>query len=178
MNDVSREYGKALYELAADEGLASELLAEVKTARQVLCENPAYIGLLTSPELQRKEREEAIAAAFSGAHPYLLRFLRMMVSLGYGREICDALSEYTRLYHENSGIAVAHIVSAAALSEDEAQRLVNALAARTGKRISPEFEVCPGLLGGIRVEVDGVLYDGTLRRRIDGIRASLSELTL
>lgn len=178
MNDVSREYGKALFELASDEELTSELLAEAETVRRLLAENPLYIRLLTSPELRESEREGAIAEAFSQAHPYLLRFLRMMVSLGYGREICDALSEYKRLYHERSGIAVARIQSAVRLSENEAQRLVSALSARTGKRISPEFEVCPELMGGIRVEVDGVLYDGTLRRRIDGIRASLSELTL
>ena len=178
MNDVSREYGKALFELACDEGLCEELFAETETARGVLTENPLYIRLLTSPEFRENEREGAVAEAFSGAHPYLLNFLRMMVSLGYGHELCDALCEYKRLYFEKSGIAVAHIASAAPLSENEAQRLVSALAAHTGKRISPEFEVCPELVGGVRVEIDGVLYDRTLRRGLDGIRASLSELTL
>lgn len=178
MNDVSREYGGALYELAADEGLSRELLPETETVRRILLENPAYVRLLTSPKLRGAEREAAVAEAFSDAHPYLLRFLRMMVSLGYGRELCDALAEYKRLYNEKNGIAVAKIASAVALSDAERTRLVAALAARTGKEISPEFEVRPELVGGVSVEVDGVLYDGTLRRRIDGIRASLSELTL
>ena len=178
MNDVSREYGGALYELAADEGLTRELLPETEAVRTLLLEHPDYIRLLSSPELSRDEREAAVAEAFSEAHPYLLRFMRMMVSLGYARELCDALSEYKRLFHERNGIAVAHIASATALSEAEKERLVAALAARTGKEISPEFEVRPELFGGISVEVDGVLYDGTLRRRLDGLRASLRELTL
>ena len=178
MNDVSREYGGALYELAADEGLERELLSETETVRAVLSEHPEYIRLLTSPDLSRDEREAAVAEAFSDAHPYLLRFLRMMVSLGYGRELCDALAEYQRLFHERNGIAVAHITCAVALSDEEKERLVSALARRTGKEISPEFEVRPELIGGIRVEVDGVLLDGTLRHRLDGIRASLRELTL
>ncbi len=178
MNDVSREYGGALYELAADEGIARELLPETETVRGILQKNPAYIRLLTAPELKGAEREAAVAEAFSDAHPYLLRFLRMMVSLGYARELCDALSEYKRLYFEKNGIAVAKIASAVALSDAEKERLIAALAARTGKEISPEYEVRPELVGGISVEVDGTLYDGTLRRRLDGIRASLSELTL
>jgi F-type H+-transporting ATPase subunit delta len=178
MNDVSREYGGALYELAAEEGISRELLAETETVRKLLSETPSYIRLLCSPEITRGEREGAIAEAFEGAHPYLLRFLRMMVSLGYARELCDALSEYKRLFHEKNGIAVARITSATALSDSERKRIVSALARRSGKEISPEFELQPSLIGGIRVEMDGVLYDGTLRRRLDGIRASLDELTL
>ena len=178
MNDISREYGAALYELAAEEGLARELLAETETVRAALGENPLYIRLLSSPKVSKDERERAIGEAFDGAHPYLLRFLRMMVSLGYARELCDALSEYKRLFYEKNGIAVAHITSATALSDSEKKRIVSALSRRSGKEISPEFEIQPSLIGGIRVEIDGVLYDGTLRRRLDGIRASLSELTL
>ena len=98
MNDISREYGAALYELAAEEGLARELLAETETVRAALGETPLYIRLLSSPKVSKDERERAIGEAFDGAHPYLLRFLRMMVSLGYARELCDALSEYKRLF--------------------------------------------------------------------------------
>lgn len=178
MNDVAKEYGGALYELAADEGLEREILPETETVMSVLAENPGYIRLLTSPEITRAEREAAVATAFADAHPYLLRFLRMMVSLGYGRYICASLSEYKRLFFAKNGIAVARITSATELSDAEKERLVVALQRRSGKEISPEYEVLPSLIGGIRVEIDGVLLDGTLRRRLDGIRASLSELTL
>ena len=178
MNDISREYGRALYELAAEEGLERALLEETETVRAILTENPSYIRLLSSPEIPKEEREGAISEAFSEAHPYISRFLRMMVSLGYSRELCEALSEYKRLFHERNGIAVAHITSAVALSDEEKARLLAALSRRAGKEISPEFEVEPSLLGGVRVVVDGVLLDGTVKHRLDGIRGALGELTL
>ena len=178
MNDVSREYGGALFALAVDEGLERELLPETETAREVLLAHADYIKLLASPELSADEREGAIAEAFAGAHPYLGNFLRMMVSRGYARELTDALAEYKRLYHERFGIAVAVISCAVELSPEEKARLVAALSRRAGKEVSPEYRVEPELLGGLRVEMDGVLYDGTVRHRLDGLRESLSELTL
>ena len=178
MNDVCREYGGALFQLAVDEGVEKELFGQTETVRQVLLENPDYIVLLTSPELSRQERESAVEKAFSGAHPYLKNFLRMMVARGYARELADALLEYERLYNERFGIAIAVIRSATELSSEEKARLVLALSRRSGKEISPQYRVEPELLGGICVEMDGVLYDGTVRNRLNGLRESLSELTL
>ncbi len=178
MNDVAREYGGALFALAADEGLQKELLCEVETARALLIENPLYIKLLSSPEIGVSEREETVAAAFCDAHPYLRNFLRMMVARGYARELPDAFAEYGRLYREKNGIELAVIQSATELSDAEKEKLVSALSRRAGKEIFPEYRVEPNLIGGIRVALGGVLYDGTLRRRLDGLCKSLSEMTL
>lgn len=178
MNDVSREYGGALFALAVDEGLERELLSETETVREALLAHADYIKLLASPELSTGERESAVAEAFAGAHPYLGNFLRMMVARGYARELTEALMEYGRLYRERFGIEVAVIRSAVELSSEEKARLTAALSRRAGKEVSPEYRVEPELLGGLRVEMGGVLYDGTVRHRLDGLRESLSEMTL
>ena len=178
MSDVSREYGGALFALACEQSMERELLAETETVRQALSENADYIKLLACPALSAAEREDAVARAFAGAHPYLGNFLRMMVARGYARELTDALKEYGRLYNERFGIALAVIRSAAELSQKEKERLELALSRRAGKEISAQYRVEPELLGGICVEMDGVLYDGTLRHRLSGLRESLSELTL
>ena len=178
MNDAAREYGGALFALADEEGLASELLSESQTARALLLDSPAYIKLLASPEISAEEREEAVAAAFCEAHPYLRNFLRMMVARGYARELPSAFEEYARLYREKNGIELAIIKSAAELSDGEKEKLIGALSRRVGKEIFPEYRVEPNLLGGVRVEVGGVLYDGTLRHRFDGLGESLADMTL
>ncbi len=178
MNDAVREYGGALFALAEEEGLLRELLPETETVCDILLGHPEYIKLLASPEIPASEREAAVASAFAGAHAYLLNFLRMMVSRGYAREISGALSEYARLCRGHFGIALAVIRSATELTDAEKTRLTAALSRRMGKEISPEYRVEPELIGGLSVEVDGVLYDGTLRRRLDGLRAGLDELTL
>lgn len=178
MNDVAREYGGALFALAVDEGLEATLLPETETVREALLTHADYIKLLASPELSVGERESIVAEAFAGAHPYLGNFLRMMVARGYARELADALLEYRGLYNKRLGIETAVIRSAVELSAKEKERLTAALSRRAGKEVIPEYKVEPQLLGGLRVEMGGVLYDGTVRHRLDGLRESLCELTL
>ena len=178
MSDVSKEYGAALYLLAREEDAEEQLLEETRTAAEVLRENPAYLSLLSSPDLTKEERSNAVAAAFAGAHRYLVNFLSMMVERGYAREIPACLDEYLRLYREDHGIAVAKVVSARCLSDGEKDKLIAALERRYGVTVEAEYKTDPSLLGGMKVEISGTLLDGSARRRLDGVRADLSSLTL
>ncbi|MBO6020022.1 MAG: F0F1 ATP synthase subunit delta, partial [Clostridia bacterium] len=87
-------------------------------------------------------------------------------------------TEFRRLYREDHGIAVAKVVSARPLSDGEKTKLVAALARRYDVKVEAEYKVDPALLGGMKVEISGMLLDGTARRRLDGVRADLSALTL
>ena len=178
MSDVSKEYGEALYRLAKAEGLEDQLLEETRTAAAVFKENPAYLSLLSSPDLSKEERSDAVQKAVAGAHRYLTNFFSMTVERGYSRDIPDCLDEYLRLYREDHGIAVAKIVSARPLSDDEKQKLIVALERRYAVTVEPVYTVEPALIGGMKVEISGTLLDGSVRRRLDGVKADLSTLTL
>ena len=178
MSDVSREYGAALYLLAREEQIEESLLEETRTAAEVLRDNPAYLALLSSPDLKKEERSNAVTEAFAGAHRYLANFLSMMVERGYSREIPACLDEYLRLYREEHGIAVARVVSARPLSDGEKEKLVDALSRRYDVTVEAEYKVDPALLCGMKVEISGMLLDGSARRKLDGVRADLSSLTL
>ena len=178
MSDVAREYGAALWLLAREDGLTEQLLEETRTAETVLRENPAYLSLLSSPDLPKEERSAAVARAFAGGHRYLINFLSMMVELGYSREIPACFAEFRRLYREDRGIAVAKVVSARSLSDGEKEKLIAALARRYGVKVEAEYKIDPSLLGGMKVEISGTLLDGSAKRRLDGLRADLSNLTL
>ena len=178
MSDVSKEYGAALWLLARESDLTEQLAEETQTAEKVLRDNPAYLSLLSSPDLPKEERSAAVARAFAGGHQYLINFLSMMVELGYSREIPACFAEYRRLYREDRGIAVAKVVSARPLSDGEKEKLSAALSRRYAVKVEAEYTVDPSLLGGMKVEISGMLLDGSAKRRLDGVRADLSNLTL
>ena len=101
-----------------------------------------------------------------------------MVERGYSRDLPDCFAEYLRLYREDHGIAVAKIVSARPLTDGEKTKLIAALERRCGVKVEPEYKVDPSLIGGMKVEISGTLLDGSVRRRLDGVKADLSDLTL
>ncbi len=178
MSELSREYGAALWQLARESDLAEQLLEETETAENVLRDNPAYLSLLSSPDIPKEERSAAVARAFAGGHRYLVNFLSMMVERGYSREIPACFEEYRRLYREDRGIAVAKVTSARPLSDGEKKKLIAALARRYDVKVEADYKVDPSLLGGMKVEISGMLLDGSARRRLDGVKADLATLTL
>ena len=101
-----------------------------------------------------------------------------MVERGYAREIPACFDEYLRLYREEHGIAVAKVRSARPLSDGEKEKLVAALERRYDVTVEAEYAIHPSLLGGMKVEISGMLLDGSARRKLDGVRADLSALTL
>lgn len=179
MSEAAKEYGRALADLAAEENLEEQLLAETRAVRALLRENPGYPRLLASPDVPKPERLALLDEAFGGRiHRYLLHFLKMITERGYAAQTAELLAEYERLYCERRGIVTASVQSAVPLSEDQLRRLRDKLCAVTGKNVELSCTVDPALIGGIRLTVNNTLFEGSVRAKLDQMRASLAALTI
>jgi len=179
MSEAAKEYGRALSDLAAEEGLEEQLLTEVRAVRTLFSENSGYARLLSDPVLPKAERCAMLETAFGGSvHRYLLNFLKMITERGYAAQTISFLDEYERLYCERHGIVTAQIISAAELSEEQRERLTKKLETMTGKRIFLSCRVDPSLIGGLRLYVNNTLFEGSVRAKLDSLRASLQSVTL
>ena len=171
MTHTSREYAEALFELAAEENRAAEFAEALDTVEEALRDNPGFTDTLSSPAIPRGERMDMLSAAFRTRIPLsVLVLLRMMVYRGHARSVQEMISAYRELVRERSGESTARVSSAVALTEAEQEALRQKLEKRFGRKMTLECQVDPGLLGGIRVETEGRVLDGTLRTRLNEIR--------
>ena len=60
------------------------------------------------------------------------------------------------------------------LSEDEKNRLVSKLEKTSGKNVNAEFVVDQSILGGIIVETDGKILDGSLKYKLKDVKEGMS----
>ena len=67
---------------------------------------------------------------------------------------------------------------ALALTPDQQKALTKKLESITGKTVYLDCRVEPGVLGGIRLEMDGVQLDGTVERRLADLKASIRQAVL
>ncbi len=172
-------YGQSLYDVAADEGITGELLEELVGVKAVFSENPDYIRLLSEPSIPKKERLELVDKAFSGEiHPYLLNFLKILLENGLLRSFPSCVSVFRSNYNRDNGIAEATVTSAVELSEEEKTELLHKLESLSGKKVLLKNVVDSSVLGGIRVELDGRLYDGTVSGRLADIRKKISQVVV
>ncbi len=172
-------YGQSLYDLALSENLTDEVLSEMEIVRELFRENPDYIALLSEPSIPKKERLRLLDEAFGDSlQEYLLNFIKILLEKGLLRQFSACLRRFRSSYYADHGIAEAVVTSAVPLDEKRADALARQLTEVTGKKILMKQKVDAGVLGGIRVEVDGKLFDGTVKGRLSEIRRRFSETVM
>lgn len=176
---VSTSYAKALYEIAKEEGFSesrmADLEAHLKFFSDTLETYPEARNALLGPTTTYKEKAQLLEALGKvvQAEPNLVRFLHLVAKKKRLKLLSDIRKSFTQLRLEVSGGIAAQVVSSEALSEADVADLVKALGQKLGKKVSVETSVDPALLAGIKVTVQGVTYDGSLRSQFQKLKDTL-----
>jgi F-type H+-transporting ATPase subunit delta len=179
MTTATSLYGQSLYDLAAEEGLSEEILMQMEAVEKIFAENPDYITLLLEPSIPRRERLGLLEEAFKDQlHPYLLNFLMILLENNLLRGFGSCSRTYRGSYYKDHGIAEATVTSAVALTDEQSDSLKAKLEKISDKRILLRQKVDSSLLGGLRVEIEGKLLDGTVMGRLTDLRKKVSETVL
>ena len=169
--ELSREYAEALYALAAENDREKEYLEALDTASALLRDNPEYMELLACPAIPREERDGLLEQSFGTVLPeQVLSFIQLLCARKRIRSLDDCITEYRRIYQAAVAMSTAEVVSAVPLTEQEKEKLSQALSARIGRTVTLTCTVDEGLLGGMVVRVDGKVIDGSLRSRLHAVK--------
>jgi len=176
MTELSKDYAEALFALAAEIGQEKAYLDALDTAGGLLTEHPAYTELLASPAIPQEERAGLIQQALGEVLPeQVLSFLQLLCAHGRIRSLPACIEEYRRLYQAAVALSTAHVTSAVPLTEEQKQRLTAKLSALSGRTVVLDCAVDDTLLGGITVELDGKVLDGSLRHRLHEVKEVMEQ---
>ena len=179
MTQVGSVYGEALYSLAAEENLSSQILEEISVLNQSFRAEPDFIRLLCVPNLSVQERCGILDDSFRGkVHPYVLNFLKILTEKGYMRHFSDCCKAYEESYNRDNGILPVTAITAVSLNPAQAEKLTAKLCQITGKQVKLHNRVDPEVLGGVRLNYDGKQLDDTVSHRLDAVRGLLKNTVL
>ena len=174
MTSQGREYGEALYELARDEGLREEIMSQLAELWRIMEEQPQFLQLLCSRAIERETRINIVDDTLKNqVHPYLLSFMKLLVEKERFGAFGDCVKWFKGRYNEDFRIVEASVTSAVPLPEEKIEALKAKLQEISGRNVVLELRVDPGVIGGIRVEMDGRRYDNTIQNRLDRLRHNL-----
>ena len=179
MTEVATTYGQAMYDLAREEGLAKDLLAQLTALEESLRAEPGFVQLLSTPNIPKEERVRILDDSFRGKlHPYVLNFLKVLTEKGYMKHFSGCCQMYKQQYNLDNGIVPVTAYTAVPLSDELRSKLTAKLSTVTGKTIELDCRIDPETLGGVRLDFDGKQVDGTVRRRLEDIRGLLKNTVL
>ena len=179
MTQIGNVYGEALYGLARDEGMAKAILEELSVLKESFLREPAFLQLLSAPNLSKQERCGILETSIRGkVHTYVLSFLKILTEKGNISHFSECCAAYKKLYNRDNGILPVTAVSAVALTEAQRAKLTDKLSRLTGKTIDLACRVDPSGLGGKRLDYDGKQLDDTVAHRLDSVRSLLQSSIL
>ncbi len=171
MIEIGKEYGTALFMLACEFNEKKSYAKALADVKNVFCEYPQYIELLSSPGIPLKERLGIIDNTFSDMVPeHVLSYLKLLCEKGRIQSFMESVDEYNALLDASEHISNAKITSAVELTSEEKQKLINKLELIEKGKVHAEYFVDKTLLGGLIVEVDGKIMDGSLRHRLHDVK--------
>ena len=176
MTEISKEYGTALFMLACEEKAQRAYAEALAIVKETFLANPSYEEMLSSPSIPLGERLLAIEAAFGEAVPtHVLSYVKLLCEKGRVSCLMESIEAYAALLAASERVFEAHVTSAVTLTEEEKEKLIDRLEKKYKGRVRAEYTVDASLLGGLIVEVDGKVFDGSLRHRLGEVKEYLNE---
>jgi F-type H+-transporting ATPase subunit delta len=173
----AKRYAEALHSLATAQGVAAAIGADLAKVQQDLA-SPAARALLTSPDLGADERASVLAKLSAGRHPLIANTIGVLQHRRRLEVLFDLPAAYRALEMTARGEVEAVAETAHPLGEAELRSL-EALAGRlSGKQVQLTTALRPELLGGVRLRIGNVLYDGSLRQSLEQLQQKLMQATV
>lgn len=174
MGEINKEYGGGLFALAVEEGIAEGMLAEIRQLIPLF--TPDYLHLLINPAIPKEKRVALVGELLDGrVHPYLANFVKLMTERRLAGDIPACFAEYESLYYDTFGIIKARAESAVELTDAQKEKLQKKLEANTGKKVEIEYVIDETLIGGMRVLLNGRLFDDSVKMKLKEIGGILSD---
>ncbi len=173
MTEIHQDYATALFSLAKEQD--ADWTDDLRAVAALFRDNPAYAATLASPAIPLAERIGAIATALGDSvATEVSAFVRLLCERGHIRHLEEVVRAYIEMEQELHRRAVAEVVSAAPLTDDERERLLHKLERISGRTVTLECSVDPTLLGGVIVHMDGKVLDGSLQRRLRDMKEGIN----
>jgi F-type H+-transporting ATPase subunit delta len=176
---VARRYAEALAEAVLDSKGKLEPRVALEQLRQfvdLVSSSAELANILASPAVPASRKRAVIGrfAELLPLDPLVRNFLYVVVDRRRTpllRQMPEALEE---VLDAKLGLVRAQVEAAAPLSEDERAVLESALSRVAGRRVRAQFAVNPELLGGVVARVGSVIFDGSIRGRLQALRMRLA----
>lgn len=165
---IARRYAKGLLLSITDKNY-DEILSELKAFARIYADpNKELQRLCEDPSFTPFDRKAVITkiAAKAGFHSLLLKFLLLLIDKGRIALIELIYLSFARMVDHKEGRIRVRITSASSMEDEEVDEIKNILGQISKKEVLAETAMEKGLLGGIRVETSGTVFDGTLRAKL------------
>jgi F-type H+-transporting ATPase subunit delta len=172
----ARRYARALFDVVSKSGDPSATLAELQAQAALLDRHPDLRRALTGVGIPIAAKTAVMRDVLRLQHvsPIVSRLLLLMVEYDDIDEIGLIAADFERRVMDFHHVVRVEVTTAVPLGPEREAALVGALSQLTGGRVRVDAQIDPRIIGGIVAKVGSRVFDGSVTRHLERMRAKLA----
>lgn len=170
---LAKRYGDAFMAFTKEGCGLEKGVEDLRNVRRIFLDNPDLESFLLTPGIDYNEKfqvlDNVVRNGFSEEIKY---FLRLLLDKGRFDKFSD-IADYVRITYSH-GIEVDALLKVSYPLETETiRRIKDIIESRIDKKLHLYIELDSDLLGGVYAKIENILIDGSVKRRLEDMRAKL-----
>lgn len=175
LTKAAKRYADALLDLTEETKQTDVIKKDLANVLETIKGAKDLQKLLRSPIVKSHDKKQVLLSLFTGKVDNLtLSFLTLITDKGRVSELSDILHAFENSYNMKYHIMKATVSSAFELSENQKSELMKSFEAKTKSTILATYMVDSSLKGGLKVQINDTIYDGTVSHKLSRLESLFS----
>lgn len=176
---TAHRYAEAIFGIGKDTGKLAVFQRNAEDFLSILEKSKDLYTALSHPNIERCQRRKIVDAVLEKCNydRVFSNFIRLVVERGRASHFSHIVASMMSLRDAAEGRLRGFVYVAQALTPSQKTRLTTKVCQVMGCEVLLSERIDPSLLGGMRVELDGKVYDSTVRRELEKMREAILNLS-
>ncbi|MCI5774688.1 MAG: ATP synthase F1 subunit delta [Erysipelotrichaceae bacterium] len=175
MKDSSAtRYAQGLFDLALERQKISIWQQQMRLVRQVFTKDETLKNFFMNYQISKDEKKAVISKAFAQkVDKEVINFLCLLIDKHRFKAVVEIAKNFNTLCNEHDGIKEGIIYAPYELDDEQISLIEQTISKKVGAKVALEGQVNKTLIKGIKVVVDDMIFDDSMRYKIETLKETL-----
>jgi len=171
---VAKRYAQAFFSHCSDQKNTETAYKDLKNINYVIEHCNEFNQFILNPVIDSQKRidilEKTLKSKISDDTFRFLKFLEHKKRLLCLKDICLI---YEEIYHESKNILIVNIQTSYECDAVQKKTLIQHIKLKYQKDIEASFEVVEALLGGVKLRINDIIFDNSIRNQLQQFKRKI-----
>jgi F-type H+-transporting ATPase subunit delta len=177
LTTIANRYANALADVITSRNEVEQVSSELNGFVQLTRDNRELHEVFSSPAIALERKRGVLTELLSRLNYQQTtnNFLQLLLANYRLHHLAEILTSLAEELDKRRGVVSAEVVTARPLNDADRQVLLENLRVAIGREIRPQFSTDPEIIGGVVARVGSLIYDGSIKTRLNQMKQQLSK---
>lgn len=172
-----KQYAQAIYSLAKQENVVTNIIADLREVEDKFNQSPSFVMHLMHPKLPLSQKEKDLTEVFSDfISQKTYRIILLLIKNKHLKWLGKIISQLEKIRKNDEKIIDANIYTPMPIEGTQKAKLKAILDDKLNKTIIIHEIISPETIGGIKIDLEGMIIDGTIAGELVRLKRSIKNI--